>query len=61
MMDKEIALLEAQIRELEGQLMDVYFERNAAESKNMQLVGNFKALKRQGLIDDDLDIEGNVI
>ena len=61
MMDKEIALLEAQIRELEDELMDMCFQRNVAESKNAQMIGNFKMFKSKGLIDDDLDLEKGIV
>ena len=60
-LDKEVALLEAQIRELEGELMDMCFQRNVAESKNAQMIGNFKMFKKQGLVDDDLDLERGIV
>ena len=61
MRDKEKALLEAQIRELEDELMDMCFQRNVAESRNTQMLGNFKMFKRKGLIDDDLDLERGIV
>lgn len=59
--DKDIGLLEEQIRELEDELMNMCFQRNIAESKIAQMTGRFKLLKRQGLIDDECDLmEGMV-
>lgn len=59
--DKQVALLEEQIRELEDELMNMCFQRNAAESKVTQMIGRFKLLKRQGLIDEECDLmEGMV-
>ena len=61
MMDKEKALYESHIHELEDQLMNVYMERNIAESRNTQMLSNFKMFKRKGLIDDDLDLERGIV
>jgi len=59
--DKQVALLEEQVRELEDELMNMCFQRNIAESKIAQMTGRFKLLKRQGLIDDECDLmEGMV-
>jgi len=59
--DKDIGLLETQIRELEDQLFDMCFQRNIAESKIAQMTGRFKMFKQQGLIDDECDLmEGMV-
>ena len=54
--DKDIGLLEEQIRELEDELMNMCFQRNAAESRIVQMVGRFKMFKQQGLIDDECDL-----
>ena len=61
MVDKEKALLEAQIRELEDEVMNMCMERNVAESRNAQMIGNFKMFKSKGLIDDDLDLEKGIV
>ena len=61
MTDKETALLQWQIRELEDALMNMCMERNVAESRNAQMIGNFKMFKRKGLIDDDLDLERGIV
>ena len=57
MMDKQIALLEAQIRELEDELMNMCMERNVSESKVALMKANIKKAKRDGLIDDEFDLE----
>jgi len=54
--DKDIGLLEEQIRELEDELMNMCFQRNIAESKIAQMTGRFKMFKQQGLIDDECDL-----
>jgi ribosomal protein L29 len=59
--DKQVALLEEQIRELEDELMNMCFQRNIAESKIAQMTGRFKMFKQQGLIDDECDLMENVI
>jgi len=59
--DKQVALLEEQVRELEDELMNMCFQRNIAESKITQMTGRFKMFKQQGLIDDECDLmEGMV-
>jgi ribosomal protein L29 len=59
--DKQLALLEEQIRELEDELMNMCFQRNIAESKVTQMIERFKMFKQQGLIDDECDLMENVI
>jgi len=54
--DKDIGLLEEQIRELEDELMNMCFQRNIAESKIAQMTARFKMFKQQGLIDDECDL-----
>lgn len=51
--------LQKQIRDLEDQLFDICFQRNAAESRIAIMQSNFNKFKRQGLIDSDLYLEMN--